>query len=670
VETEVPASLRRLMSRPHVAPNTALPFRTHGAAPTGRPTNRHLPRTDAMSFPTPNADESLVSAPPLQDAPFIGNFHKTLPHNDFGEVDPAAYRIFERTCQQVEAGMPVNFEAVPPGPLVQAAQSAFQVMPAAVAPLVSPLAGASSEAHGPDPKSMEMPPAPGCRSLSATAEMVELYWMALLRDAPLLAFQRQRGNPGAGCAGLFALDAELGYDLQARLTDARQHVNTVFDCAVRHDADAGRLRTTLDLDAGPGGADVARQTLFRSGLHDEEHGPLVSQFFLRRVGYGTQTIDPEQVPYAARRDYLITHGDWLLAQNTGMDRYGRGYGQCNQYGDQLDHGVLYYPTTDGTPGGTPVRRCIATMRDLARFVNRDALHQAYFNAALFLDGLGARVDAGNPYRGHRFTRETAFATLGGPDLLTLVSEVASRALKVVWRQKWLVHRRCRPEVFGGLLQMQLNGHGGELRDYGLTLASDLCPNFGAAVTATLAEVQAHNAALNGGTPTLFLPMAFSAGSPSHPAYGAGHATVAGACVTVLKAWFDEDQTLTELLAGAGRKDPPVPGEPLQILQPGFRRTGADLEAFCEPMPYAGDDAALMTVGGELNKLASNVAMGRSMGGVHWRSDNTRSLRLGEDIAIEILRKRSAEYAERPVSFTFRSFDRQTVHITQGQVQRS
>ncbi|MGE3849024.1 MAG: hypothetical protein AB7I01_19250, partial [Gammaproteobacteria bacterium] len=67
------------------------------------------------------------------------------------------------------------------------------------------------------------------------------------------------------------------------------------------------------------------------------------------------------------------------------------------------------------------------------------------------------------------------------------------------------------------------------------------------------------------------------------------------------------------------------------------------------------------------KLASNVAMGRSMGGVHWRTDNTRSLRLGESVAIEILRKRTAEYAERPVSFTFRDFDGEIVHITGGSV---
>jgi hypothetical protein len=37
-----------------------------------------------------------------------------------------------------------------------------------------------------------------------------------------------------------------------------------------------------------------------------------------------------------------------------------------------------------------------------------------------------------------------------------------------------------------------------------------------------------------------LPMAFQEGSPMHPSYGAGHATVAGACVTILKAFFDGD----------------------------------------------------------------------------------------------------------------------------------
>ena len=36
-----------------------------------------------------------------------------------------------------------------------------------------------------------------------------------------------------------------------------------------------------------------------------------------------------------------------------------------------------------------------------------------------------------------------------------------------------------------------------------------------------------------------MPQAFREGSPLHPSYGAGHATVAGACITILKAWFKD-----------------------------------------------------------------------------------------------------------------------------------
>jgi hypothetical protein len=48
-----------------------------------------------------------------------------------------------------------------------------------------------------------------------------------------------------------------------------------------------------------------------------------------------------------------------------------------------------------------------------------------------------------------------------------------------------------------------------------------------------------------------LPMAFPEGSPTHPAYGAGHATVAGACVTILKAWFKETTRLVDIRLDPG-----------------------------------------------------------------------------------------------------------------------
>lgn len=655
-----------------------------------------------MAISTPNHDEALVSSQtvnpgaPLdqhQSAPFIGNFHKTLPHNAFGEVDPKAYRVFERICTQIESGVSTNFESVPAGPLAPTPpvppparpednilQTPFQLgknptaeiiaLTKSVAKFVSPLAGAATESLGPDPKSLEMLPAPGVQSITASAEIVELYWMALLRDVPLVAFQKDATKPKKPCAGLDEHDKELGFKVEDRIQKAVSAVNGMFATALEFDASPGRIRTTLDLAPAGNGDPITEQTLFRSGLSGEQHGPLISQFFLRNIGYGTQTIDTRQIPYLAKRDFLTTHGDWLLAQNTGKDQYGRDYGTCNNFADQNHRGAQYYPQ-DLKP------RYISTMRDLARFVNRDALHQAYFNAALFLLSIGAPLNAGNPYRGARFTRETAFASLGGPDLLTLVSEVASRALKVVWRQKWLVHRRCRPEVMAGLIQMQRLGHQGHKRQYGLPEKLVGSPDFKKYLDQTLDAVAAHNKAINGTEASYFLPMAFSAGSPSHPAYGAGHATVAGACVTALKAWFAEDERVSTVFANAnaaanagrvGPTDPP--GGELVILQPGYRTKGNDLEAFCDPVAYAGGDANDMTIGGELNKVASNVAMGRSMGGVHWRTDNTRSLRLGEEIAIEILRKRSAEYAEKPLSFSFRSFNGGMVLIANGQVERS
>jgi hypothetical protein len=70
------------------------------------------------------------------------------------------------------------------------------------------------------------------------------------------------------------------------------------------------------------------------------------------------------------------------------------------------------------------------------------------------------------------------------------------------------------------------------------------------------------------------------------------------------------------------------------------------------------------VGGELNKLASNVATGRNIAGVHWRSDARESLRLGERVAIELLKDTLSLGPERRgdgVSFT--GFDGTTVTVT-------
>jgi hypothetical protein len=95
--------------------------------------------------------------------------------------------------------------------------------------------------------------------------------------------------------------------------------------------------------------------------------------------------------------------------------------------------------------------------------------------------------------------------------------------------------------------------------------------------------------------------------------------IAGACVTALKAFFDETFVIP---------NPMVASDDGQSL-----------------VSYAGSDAEQITVGGELNKLANNAALGRDMAGVHWRSDVEQALLLGKRVTIGILRDQRHTYNE-------------------------
>ncbi len=119
----------------------------------------------------------------------------------------------------------------------------------------------------------------------------------------------------------------------------------------------------------------------------------------------------------------------------------------------------------------------------------------------------------------------------------------------------------------------------------------------------------------------------------HTSYGSGHSTVAGACVTILKAWFDESAVIP---------NPVVPSI-----------DGTTLE------PYQGPP---LTVGGELNKICSNISQGRNIAGVHWRTDATEANLLGEAVAISILRNQRATYNEPFNGFTFTKFDGKTITV--------
>jgi len=340
---------------------------------------------------------------------------------------------------------------------------------------------------------------------------------------------------------------------------------------------------------------VTPATLFRGLTPGDNAGPYLSQFFYQQCNFGANNLDQRIKTTAPGIDYMTDFNTWLAVQ--------RGF---NQPAD----------TFDSTP------RYMRNGRDIGSWVHIDVLFQAYFHGFLILAGLGAPFDDGNPYAGN--PTQDGFGTFGGPHVAALLCEVATRALKAVWFQKWIIHRRLRPEVHAERVDRTLN-HGA-----GYPVHPEILNSLS-------------SGSRLGGYMTVgnaLLPMAFPEGSPTHPAYGAGHATVAGACVTILKAWFKESTKLVDL--GVTPVQPATDG--LSLL------------------PYTEADEGDLTVGGELNKLASNVALGRNIAGVHWRSDGTESLKLGEQLAIGILLDQRACYNETFGGFSLTKFDGTVVTV--------
>jgi len=64
----------------------------------------------------------------------------------------------------------------------------------------------------------------------------------------------------------------------------------------------------------------------------------------------------------------------------------------------------------------------------------------------------------------------------------------------------------------------------------------------------------------------------------------------------------------------------------------------------------------LSVEGELNKLASNISLGRNFAGVHYRTDGDLGIALGEEYAITILRELVKTYGEDFEGFSFNRFD--------------
>jgi len=499
---------------------------------------QHFDDTLLLSTQRDNNDENRYRQ---QD--YYASFTKTLPCNDYGEVDPDAFKKLRRALRR---GKQRYFNAIP-------------LDETATRRLENPQNALRFETSAKDSHATRIAPSFTFRSAVGAGEMTEVYWQALARDVPFIQ-----------------------YDTHPTTRAAVRDLNSLSQTPGATDA-TGSLTT---------------QSLFRGETPGDHVGPYLSQFLLRDFTYGpAEIVQRYQTPIAAN-DFMVDVPNWLNVQRGATP--------------------LETENFDGT------RRYIFNNRSLAEYVHRDILFQAHQCAALQLVGMpgGAqKYDSGNPYYNGSIVNQTGFGSLGEPQIQDMVTRVANIALASAWFQKWRVHRFLRPEAYAARVHFKISG---ERPDYEVhddvlnSVAVDrLWRRFG----------------------TALCPQAYIEGSPTHPSYPAGHATVAGACVTVLKAMFNEDFVIEN---------------PVQASATGL-----------ELIPYTGDD---LTIGGELNKLANNISLGRDAAGVHYRQDGIQGLEAGEQQAIAYLRDQSRNYNERSFGgFSFTAFNGQVVSIKDGNV---
>ncbi|RXI96358.1 phosphatase PAP2 family protein [Anaerobacillus alkaliphilus] len=332
---------------------------------------------------------------------------------------------------------------------------------------------------------------------------------------------------------------------------------------------------------------VTTGTLFRGDTPADLDGPYISQFLYKDIPFGSTIISQRYRTTLANADHMTSFDEWLNVQNGGSST-----------SSQKDDTSRY----------------IRNGRDLAEYVHVDFSCQAPLSACLILNSWGRdALTETNPYL--KSATQGGFVTFGSPHILDLVTKVTRLALEAAWFHKFLVHRKLRPEEFGG----RVHNHVTKAKNY--PIHSELLDSK------VLSKIYDKYG-------TYLLPMSYPEGCPIHPAYPAGHATIAGAGVTVLKAFFNEG-----------------------FIIPDAVRSSSDGLSL---VPYS---TTPLTIGGELNKLAANISLGRDFAGVHWRSDGIEGIKLGEAVAIEMLSDYKETYNEDFTGFTLTKFDGSEITIS-------
>jgi membrane-associated phospholipid phosphatase len=483
--------------------------------------------------------------------------------------------------------------------------------------------------------SYSIPPPHPLTSPEAGAELIELYAMSLLRDVDIRVFQDVNQGPSNVTTSDF--------------------VNNIL-AALNQPNIKNYMGAPLDSSGN-----ITLANIFRGNTEGDLYGPYISQFLYYNVGMGScfyrqlyRCYSNQRLEYIYGRKYPPPNADfgeypvisaeiffdisddykyayagspWIYLNDynrglTGTSSNGGFYNTWNGGNNDIITGGDQYGVSPFYPNSIPATttpvRYISTLRDGAFYVLRDQIWQPFFTAATILFGC-PRFDATQPGGVSR----TAFGcpigfqvdgrvgqkfiNLGPVDLFALLSMAGKNSMNACWLWKWSL-MYPRPE------EMAYQVHIKKKTGLGIDFSSNILDST------ILTDVSNCNFG------NFLLPQAYINGSPNHPSYPSGHATYAGAMATILKAWFNCDSSMNAYVGDSIRSTGTSQGgattEPIQTI---FYKTG-----------IAGVTGIFLKVEHEIDKLASNCAILRNAGGVHYRQDSNSGLKLGEDVAIKTL----------------------------------
>ena len=371
------------------------------------------------------------------------------------------------------------------------------------------------------------------------------------------------------------------------------------------DPDSDAVQTAIaELNEAAEGADISpspitARNLFRGNFPGVEHGPYVSQFLML--------------------DYKM--GNSQGSNKVELDSYQASQKDPETY-LKIQNGAVPNPEQNKN-----VSVYIFNGASLGSCVHNDAFYQLYFNACLIGQQQGVKLEDhlvdGSP--------STQWLALGFPDLLAAVASSARTGLQIAWPQKWFKNLKIRPEAMAMRMAQMTNSSSPDVRAALRAIVNDdflsKLESFNETrkwATYIDPNLSPNEQEIPDDTPEMWplLEMLYPEGSPTHPSYPAGHAAVAGAVVTVMKAFS---------VTHEGRTPLPWPS------------TAYTSDDGINLIEVDSTEAASMTINGELNKLAQNVEAGRVFAGVHYPSDESGII-LGEDVSLAFMADMLSDYS--------------------------